>query len=384
MSSQPAGRRRRARGATALLVVLVAVLTGCSAQPDRPVTTPVNTAVGADASRSRAAELQAGLTHLLVERVQVTATARAAVAEADRVEAAAALDDSSAALADLLGATFTGARGQLLAVLRSCDRRGLRQADAVRTGSPDDVATALADLQTGQADLAATVRRVVPRMPAEQIRARLDGDLAAQLAVQGDAAFAQLRAASGRAPATAALLTAGIAADRGLGPVGTRAATLRAALTGLLTEHVQLAGAMARLPGDARTTGAAVAALQANGADLTALLGQAYPDLPSGFGPMWAGHVERLVGLAADPSAEQRRRVLAFPNELGNELARHVVGLSARTTGSEFTPLLSALAAAVEGGDSPGAHAALRRASAAVPAPSALVAAAIAQDRRYT
>ena len=383
MSSRPGGRRRRARGVTALLVVLLAVLTGCSAEPDRPVTTPVSTAVGADASRSRAAELQAGLTHLLVERVHVTAAARGAVADADRAETTAALDDSSVALADLLGATFTGAEEQLLAALRSGDRRGLRHADAVRTGSPADVATALADLQVGQADLAATLRRVVPRMPAEQIRARLDGDLAAQLAVNGDDAFPQLRAASGRAPATATLLAAGIAADRGLGPVGTRAATLRAALTGLLTEHVQLAGAMAREQGDA-PTGAAVAALQANGADLTALLGMAYPDLPAGFGPMWAGHVERLVGLAADPSAEQARRVRAFPNELGNELARHVVGLSARTAASEFTPLLSALAAAVEAGDSPGAHAALRRASAAVPAPSALVAAAVAQDRRYT
>jgi len=369
---------------TALLVVLVAVVTGCSAEPGRPLTTPVTTAVGADASRSRAAELQAGLTHLLVERVHVTAAARGAVDEADRVEATAALDDVSTALADLLGATFTGADEQLLAALRTVDRRGLRQADALRTGMPDDVAAALADLQAGQAALAATVRRVIPRMPAEQIRARLDADLAAQLAVGGDDAFARLRDASGRAPTTAALLAAGIAADRGLGPVGTRAATLRAALTGLLTEHVQLAGAMAREPGGSPSTGAAGAALRANGADLTALLGNAYPDLPSGFGPMWAGHVERLVGLAADPSAGQRRRVLAFPNELGNELARHVVGLSARTTAAEFTPLLAALATALESGGSPGAYAALRRASATVPVPSALVAAAIAQDRRYT
>ena len=58
-------------------------------------------------------------------------------------------------------------------------------------------------------------------------------------------------------------------------------------------------------------------------------------------------------------------------------------GLPTRTTVEVCTPLLAALAAAVEAGASPGAHAARRRASAAVPVPSALVAAAVAQDRRY-
>ena len=62
-------------------------------------------------------------------------------------------------------------------------------------------------------------------------------------------------------------------------------------------------------------------------------------------------------------------------------------GLPTHTTVEVFTPLLAALAAAVEAGASPGAspgaHAARRRASAAVPVPSALVAAAVAQDRRY-
>ena len=116
---------------------------------------------------------------------------------------------------------------------------------------------------------------------------------------------------------------------------------------------------------------------------VTALLATAYPALPAGFSRAWSGHVDRLVALAVDPSAAQRREVLAFPAELGAELARHVGGLPARTTVAEFTPLLVALAAAVEAGGSPGAHAALRRASAAVPGPSALVAAAVAQDRRY-
>ena len=100
--------------------------------------------------------------------------------------------------------------------------------------------------------------------------------------------------------------------------------------------------------------------------------------------PRRSPSAERLATPACGPRpAAQRREVLAFPAELGAELARHVGGLPTRTTVEVFTPLLTALAAAVEAGDSPGAHAALGRASAAVPVPSALVAAAVAQDHRY-
>ena len=111
MSSRPGGRGRRTRGVTALLVVLVGILVGCTSQPDRPATTPLTTAVGADATRSRAAELQAGLTHLLVERVHVTAAARAAVPDAARAAASASLDDASTAPADLLGGDLRGRAG---------------------------------------------------------------------------------------------------------------------------------------------------------------------------------------------------------------------------------------------------------------------------------
>jgi len=375
---------------TALLVVLIGVLAGCSnapdrtppgrTAPDRPATAPVTSAVGADATRSRAAELQSGLTHLLVERVHVTAAARAAVRDTDRAEAGAALEEASTGLADLLGASFSGAREQLLVALRTVDRRGLQQADTLRTGSDQDRAAALEGLRMAQGELAATIRRVVPRLPEAQVRERLDGDLTAQLAVRGEDGYARLRAASRRAPATAALLAAGIAADRDLGPAGSRAATLRADLTGLLTEHVQLAGALA---GEPLPLPGAAAALHDNGADLTALLATAYPSLPAGFSRVWDAHVDRLVALAADPSVDLRRQVLAFPAELGAELARHVRGLPASATATGFTPLLTALAVAVEAGGSPGGHAALRRASATVPVASALVAAAVAQDRRY-
>lgn len=388
MSTWPVCVRRRGRRATALLVLGVLLLTACSssAEPDRAAgraTTQPTTAVGADATRSRAAELQAGLTHLLVERVHVTAAARSAVGEAQRDDGAAALDEVSVSLADLLGATYTGAREPLLGALRAVDRRGLQQADAA--GAPA-TAAALRRLRTAQDELAGTVRRVVPRLDAEQVRVRLEQDLAAQLAVGGDDPYARVRTAAAGAVQTARMLSVGVADDRALGPAATRAATLRAQLTGLLTEHVLLAGAVARE--QSRTGGArssAIRALEANGGQLTAVLGTVYPALPAQFGPSWEGHVARLVALASGSTPVRQRLVLAYPTELGALLGRHVTGLPPGTTAVEVEPLLQALVRAVEAGSvaAPDAHAALRRATQAVPAPSALLAAAIAQDRRY-
>ena len=108
-------RRRRPRGVPArsvlALLASVLLLPACTAAPEAvPGAVVTSSVVGADASRTRAAELRAGLTHLLVERVYATAAARAVLDEDGSSDAVAALDDRAVALADLLGATYTGAR----------------------------------------------------------------------------------------------------------------------------------------------------------------------------------------------------------------------------------------------------------------------------------
>lgn len=386
MTLRAGAARRRAPRAAALLLVLPLLLVAACSSPPPPAATTAQpaSAVGADATRSRTAELQAGLTHLLVERVYETSAARTAADEAERDDAAAALDESAVALAGLLAASDTFARDPLVAALRAVDRRSLQQADA---GDGPEAPAALDRLRTAQAELADTVGRVVPRLGAGLVRERLDGDLDAQLAVSGDDPYALLRLAAARAPDTARLLTGGIAEDRELGVFGTRAATLRAALTGTLTEHVLLAGALGHEndAGPDRRAGA-LRALQANGEQLTGQLATAYPSLATDFGPSWQRHVTRLAALAADPTEVQARRVVAYPPELGALLARHVDGLPARTTVVEVEPLLRAVAAAVRAAATGATeqHRVLRRAAGTAPAPGALLAAAIAQDRRYT
>ena len=75
MRTAPRGRAAARRSALLVAAVLSGSLavTGCTADPP-PVAAPASGVplVGAAASHSRAAELQAGLTHLLVERVYFT------------------------------------------------------------------------------------------------------------------------------------------------------------------------------------------------------------------------------------------------------------------------------------------------------------------------
>lgn len=383
------GRSRYVGSAAALAALLL--LPACSeGGVPRPSTPPAGQSLsGADASRSQAAELEAGVTSLLVERVHLTAATRAAN-EDSRSDLVAALDASSASLAELLGVAYAGSRDPLLRALRSVDRRALQHADAVRSGDIDRVAAALAGARTAEAELAVVVGRVAPRLPSGQVVERLQGDLTAQLDVRGPDPYAQLGEAALRAPDTAHLLTAGIVADRDLGPSGSRAAQLRAALTGLLTSHVLLAGAVAHEQAAGGPFQSAANALRANGDQLSALLGSAYPALPLQFGPSWRAHVDRVIVLArstvgAQATAE-RRFVLAYPTELGALLARTIGGLPATTVADEIEPMLTALVRLVdaEGRGEADVAELMRRTSASVPSVAALLAAAIAQDRRYT
>ncbi|MBC7375378.1 MAG: hypothetical protein H7323_15420 [Frankiales bacterium] len=367
------------------------LLPACSGDATaRPSPPPAGQSLyGAEASRSRAAELEAGVTSLLVERMHLTVATQAAD-EGDRSDLQAALDASSASLAGLLGVAYDGSRDPLLRALRSVDQRALQHADAVRSGDAGRVAAAVAGARTAEAELAVVVGRVAPRLPSEQVVERLQGDLTAQLAVRGPDLYARLGEAARRAPDTARLLTDGIVADRNLGPSGSRAAQLRAELTGLLTSHVLLSGAVSHEQVAGGRPQRAEDALRANGDQLSTVLGGAYPTLPLQFGPSWRAHVERVIVLARSTAGAQataeRRAVLDYPTKLGALLARYVGGLPATTTADEIAPMLTSLVRLVdaEGRAEPDVAELMRRTSASVPAVAALLAAAIAQDRRFT
>ena len=353
--------------------------------------------VGAAASQTPAAELQAGLTHLLVERVYVIAAAgRAGLSEPARMDAGEVLDANSQALAEVLGATYPGARSPLLGALRSGDKAQLVHAAALASGDAAAVARARTALEQAAKDLPAVLQRLVPSMPMERVAVRLREDLEAQLTPQSDQPYTALRTAAGRAVDTASLLAAAVTADRSLGTTSTRAATLRAELTALLTEHVLLVGALAQelaaLPGAApgaggRGAAAAQAALDANARALSMTLGGAYPAAAGPFLATWTDYLGRLetyaAGVAAAgaaPSGELR----AAPQTFGQLLAQHIDGLSPGRIATDLTPWLNSLLRAVDAAAtrSPRASSALHRAVADAPPPAAVLAAATAEHLR--
>jgi len=407
MTTSPALRRRRATRRLAALLVVALSCVACTqdaAPPPAPSTSTVTT--GAAASQSRAAELQAGLTYVLVERVYVTAAATSAVlASGGRVDqpetavALEALETNSASLADVLEQTADG-RPSLLLALRASDRAHVEHAVARSDADAAGVATARAGLDRAQRELSAVLRRAVPGLDAEELTDRLLADLAAQLAADGDEPYPALRAAAGRARDTARVLADGVAEDRQLGPSGTRAATLRADLTALLTEHSLLVGGLGHELAVARGKGAggddaggavrsARTALEANTLALSELFGSAYPAVRAPFLRLWTAHVTLLgeyaaaVGSGANPSSDGLR---STPGEMSRLLAAHIDQLPVDRVAAELATTLDAQLVAVDAAASGSRQAPteLLRAAAAAPTPAALLAAAIAEHLGYS
>ena len=386
-----------ARQVAVRLVALTLALggaAGCSAtgEAERPPAPTPEAALGAAAASSPVAELQAGLTALLVERTYLVAAATDAVAAADGDSEApdaraalSALGSGSVALADVLGATYSEAREPLLEALRREDRLLAEHAEALATGDADAAAAAREELAAAQEDLARTVRRVVPGLDAPAVAARLGSDVQAQLPPRS---YERLRETALDSAGTARLLASGIAVDRDLGSPGTAAARLRADVTGLLTEHAALVTAQARelrTPGPRATS--VRAALRANADALAAVLGEAYPAAQSPFLRSWTAHLDRLERYTGDRAAGRPgdvRIVRGYPAELARLLAGYVRGLPAASARTELEPALAAQLAAVDAtaAGEPDAPEALRQATAAVLPAAALLSAAMAEDLR--
>lgn len=125
----------------------------------------------------------------------------------------------------------------------------------------------------------------------------------ALVAMSTGAPFEDIRTAASHMPMTAAALSAGIAEGAGIeGDSASAAAELRAGLTGLLTEHVYLAGvavatAYATAPNSAEFQ-AAAASLDVNSVALADAVGSVVPDRRDEFLDAWRAHIGDFVAYA--------------------------------------------------------------------------------------
>jgi hypothetical protein len=369
MATRPRPRALHACGvarATASVIALVVVLAGCTAADGRNNPPPRTAPTGAAATTTRAAELRAALTYLLVERTHLlVACARTLDGPPDGCRTA--LDASTAATADALSAAAPRTRAELVAAVRAHGDRVLDAATALVDGDAAAAQRAVTALPERHAALADVLVRVAPGLPPDDVRATLtagtDDVLAAVEAVAaGDpASFPLERRASARAADTARLLAVGVAREHELGAAEGPAADLRSGLTAVLTEHVMLSAALARVAPSEQVAAAARAAVTANVAAVADVVSAADPD---------AGRTVRTIdgGMFSALLTAVERHTGQQPPRTADAVARAE----------------RSLRAAVDAASSGQADAlvTLRSAAGAVPTAAALLAAAVAEDLR--
>jgi hypothetical protein len=196
--------------------------------------------------------------------------------------------------------------------------------------------------------------------------------------------------ASSSAPSSSAMTgTVGLAATT------TKAVALRAGLTYLLEEHVQLAGiatgtALAK-KGDLKDPAvkAAVAALDANSVALSKAVGSAYPKAEAPFLASWRQHIGFFVDYTLGKATKDEAKVAKAKTDLdgyrtsfGELISSVVPELPADAVAEELTPHVASLFAAIDAqvaGD-PKQFALLQAAADHMPGTAAILAGGIATN----
>jgi hypothetical protein len=321
--------------------------------------------VGQAATATPAAELRAGLTDLLTQHVYLAGIALKSAVDAGgdledpTVKAAVdALDHNSVELSKAVGAAYPDAEKPFLESWRQHIGFFVNYTLGKATGDAAAARKAERDLDGYRTSFGQLINSVVPELPAKAVAKELVPHVNSVLAtidslVAGDGkVFAKLREAAHHMPMTAATLAGGIDANAELdGDVESDAATLRAGLTYLLDEHVDLAGiALVQAVskgGDLNdpSVKAAVATLDANSVALSKAVGAAYPGAEKPFLQSWRQHIGFFVnytlGKATGDAAavkKAKRDLDGYRTSFGQLINSVVPELPAKAVAKELRP----------------------------------------------
>lgn len=270
---------------------------------------PSETAMGdmTLSSDTGAAELRAGLTHLLQEHVYLAANAtHAALTGGDFDGAAAALDENTVALSEAIGSVYgDDAGGAFLELWRTHIGFFVDYTQARAAGDDAAAEEAAANLDGYREDFGAFISSANPNLSKDAVAEELVPHVESLLAVidaqaaEDPAQWTLLREAAGHMPHAALTLAGGIAAqmpDQFDGDVMSGGSELRSGLTALLDEHVYLA---TLATGEALRGGdfdGAAAALDENTVALSEAIGSVYGDDAAGaFLELWRTHIGFFV-----------------------------------------------------------------------------------------
>ena len=296
----------------------------------------------ADATATQASELRAGLDTLFREHVDLTGfTVQTAVisgiASPQPAAALKALDANSVALADAVGSVYgMDARDAFLKMWRAHIGFFVDYTKGLATKNAAEVSKAQAKLANYKKDFAAFLSGAT-QIPADAIATELQGHIQTlESAIQAiltksKSAGAKLQMAAEHMDGTAQALASGIATEKNLtGNADGAAAGLRAALTGLLIQHVAQTGAVVQSVvatgslTSPQATGA-VAALDQNTVDLGTAIGSLYGDAAkTAFLKMWRAHIgffvsytEGIAGIDAAMVKAAERKLAGYQQQFG-------------------------------------------------------------------
>jgi cytochrome c556 len=323
---------------------------------------------------SGSAELRAGLTALLEEHVYLAGIAVVngvgnGLDSGEFKAAAATLDTNSKGLAEAITSVYGDDAGkQFLALWRKHIGFFVTYTKGLATKNPKLAAKAQKQLDGYRTDFGAFIASANPNLPADAVAAELKPHVASLSAairsvVKGNTnAFAKLKKAAGHMPMTAKVLAGGIAKqypDKFSGNSDSGASELRSGLTGLLEEHVYLAGiAVTQGVGeglDSKQFKAAAAALDTNSKGLAAAIKSVYgADAGKQFLALWRKHIGFFVtytkGLAtkdAALAAKAQKQLDGYRTDFGAFIASANPNLPADAVAEELKPHVASLSAAI-------------------------------------
>ena len=288
-----------------------------------------------DATATAAAELRSGLDALFRQHVDLTGfTVQTAVADgigsANTAQALKALDGNTVALGDAVGSVYgADARTAFLKMWRAHIGFFVEYTKGLATKDNAMVSQAQTKLAGYKQDFS-TFLAGATQIPASAIATELQGHIQTlEAAIQSivtkksDAA-AKLEMAAEHMDGTAAALAGGIAKEKNLpGNSDGQASGLRAALTGLLIQHVAQTGAVVQTAVatglTSPQTAGAVKALDQNTVDLADAIGSVYgSDARTAFLKMWRAHIGFFVDYTKGLATNDKQLVSSAQAKLAN------------------------------------------------------------------
>jgi hypothetical protein len=330
------------------------------------------TSAADDTTATQASALRAGLDTLFRQHVDLTGftVQTAVISGIDSSQTAAALktlDANSVALADAVGSVYgDDARDAFLKMWRDHIGFFVDYTKGLATDDSKLVSQAEAQLAGYKQDFSDFLSSATD-LPADALATELQGHIqtleAAIKAIltQSKSAGPKLQMAAAHMDGTAQALAGAIATQQGLtGDAGSDAAGLRAALTGLLIQHVAQTGAVVQsvvATGalDSPQTSGAIAALDDNTVVLGDAIGSLYgDDARDAFLSMWREHIGFFVtytqGVAGDDQAmvaKAKRQLAGYQQSFG-EFLGSATGLQGTAVSADLAGHIQTLEAAIK------------------------------------